>query len=952
MSDMLGGSFGSPVSKELIDLIKARENLFGKERKTEKELEWIHGNTAWVMLRSGVDTPQGGSQTARRYAMKGGTTSWPQVKGQMFGSGGTSWGGYKLVAFDQGIRPCPGLISLTAKSRDTYGLTLEVNLSFKVWSLEDLSAMDQVYFKPGYPVLLEWGHTMYVDRSGNCVGVWEEKPYVDDSVFYTEQSFADIEKIVQDKRKQYPNYEAVIGLITNFSYSVQKDGSYDCTLKALSKGSVLEGLKLRTGSDFSKDETDKQDENVTYLTSVYHLLLEALAKYKWEKKVGPLPSQVGGDPNPPLYIRPAEDVSKQLNEDEGVSVWYSAKSAWSAFNKAQGPPDSLQDFLVAGIKANVPRKFMFRKTDVQFYVKLRDLLTLLNGVNSGNGYIQWDLNSKNRYVTFPEHASLNPGVAVLPKQPEGLLSECILPTIFLTLTTQDSWGGPNNRADQILNIWINFGSFTDLVTAEIENNSEEFTILKTLEKFLGEIQKALGNVNNFGLHYNESEGVFSIVDRNEVAEETIDEPGSIRITGLNNTVSAFNIQTKISSNMANELSIMAQNPRKQKTDGENEHEQRLVYWGEGCTPRFTCPSDGAPEEGSVRTSADTSEDFSSLKTKLVKIYKALSGKASGLGRNTGSYRESADTIYGEIQLAGENYFKKIVAQNLDSFNTGEDTVQQNGLIPINATITLMGIGHFIVGSIFKLDQHLLPVKYSRRWGYVITAIEHKVDQKGWITTVTTTGYLLNQGKAGGTVSSGPTSTSIKSKPKAGVKKQPPVEQEPKNNMDDSKKTDLFLNYFQSHYPPTSGKCGRGTRCLAWGYVNGKAGIDQTKNGGANHASDPAFGSCLPSSYTRVVHKEGLTKEEVRAYLGNSANVQTGDVATYYHTEFPGGPWVSTGGSERHAQFYTGGGKWETDVKGNYGTCFVYGKKSQRYWTLNLYRTTSKLHSDWSGMGSR
>lgn len=136
----------------------------------------------------------------------------------------------------------------------------------------------------------------------------------------------------------------MIGLITNFSYSVQKDGSYDCTLKALSKGSVLEGLKLRTGSDFSKDETDKQDENVTYLTSVYHLLLEALAKYKWEKKVGPLPSQVGGDPNPPLYIRPAEDVSKQLNEDEGVSVWYSAKSAWSAFNKAQGPPDSLQDF--------------------------------------------------------------------------------------------------------------------------------------------------------------------------------------------------------------------------------------------------------------------------------------------------------------------------------------------------------------------------------------------------------------------------------------------------------------------------------------------------------------------------------------------------------------------------------------------------------------------------------
>ena len=198
MSDMLGGSFGSPIKGEPLTTIHARESFFGKARKTEKELEWIHGNTPWVMLRSGVDTPQGGTQTAKNCAMKGGTTSWPQVKGQMFGTGGSRWGGYKITNFDQGFRPEPGLMSVSAKSRDTLGMVLEATVNFRVWSLEDLEAMDQVYFKPGFPILLEWGHSMYISPSGNCVGVWEEKPFLDDSVFYTQQTFADLNEKIQE----------------------------------------------------------------------------------------------------------------------------------------------------------------------------------------------------------------------------------------------------------------------------------------------------------------------------------------------------------------------------------------------------------------------------------------------------------------------------------------------------------------------------------------------------------------------------------------------------------------------------------------------------------------------------------------------------------------------------------------------------------------------------------
>lgn len=965
MSDMLGGSFGSPVDPRLINTIKARERLFGKEKKTEKELEWIHGNTPWVSMRSGVNTPSG-CGLARSFAMKGGTTSWPSVKGQAFSTGGDTWGAYKVVAFEQGVKPSPGLISLSAKSMDSLGISMESEIKFRVWSLEDLESMDKVYFKPGFPVLIEWGHTMYVDESGRCIGVWEEKPWMDDYQFYTEQNFGDVEAIIQQKRAKYLNYEAVFGIITNFSYSVQSDGSYECSLKALSKGTVLEGLQVRSGSDFSKKAEDSQDENVEYLKSVYHLMLEAFQKVRWTTTTGPLPSKPGGDEKLKRTDHPQENAPSCRTRTD-MAFWFDGKAAWSSFNKAKNSPDSLQSFLVVALKSSIPRKFLSwtvgKKTDMQFYIKLRDLLTIFNGVNSGNGCIMWDLNSKQLYVTSPEHVSLNPGVVVLAKQPTGELSNCKIPEVLLNPAVKDSYGTTNSDPNQILNLWINFGGFVDIVNDLVDNNTEGYALQSAIETLLGEVQKALGNVNNFSVHYNEKEGIFSIVDRNQVGEETEEDPPSIRITGVENTISAFDIHSEISSNMVNELSVAAQGPSYNKTDSENECERRLVYWGDGCTTRFPLPANPAKttDSGSKTETGvgDKEKDLASLKTKLGKIYTALgAGKA---GDVDGSYREGSAGVYSECQLAGENYIQEIVSGNLKNLGgEGETTVQQNGLIPVNATLTMMGIGQFVVGSVFKIDQKLLPSKYSVNWGYVVTGIDHSVDQKGWVTKVKTIGYLLNKKDTAKNIyNSSSTGTRGSYAPAANVE---PPRQSPdenvtnNNNMEESTKDGtLFLNYFDTVYtPPTKGLCGKGTRCLAWGYVGGKSGLAHaygTK--GKGDANSEEYCGGLPSTYTFLVKKVGLTKSEIMSYLGNSSNFKEGDVAQYYHTDYPGGPWATkTNGSERHAQFYVGPGHWETDSPGNYGSSFIYKSKSVKYWTLNIFRPSAPRHSDWSGMGSR
>ena len=48
-------TFGSPVSPEVIKVIKAREAFLSSNTKTPREHSLINSNTAWVKLRSSIN---------------------------------------------------------------------------------------------------------------------------------------------------------------------------------------------------------------------------------------------------------------------------------------------------------------------------------------------------------------------------------------------------------------------------------------------------------------------------------------------------------------------------------------------------------------------------------------------------------------------------------------------------------------------------------------------------------------------------------------------------------------------------------------------------------------------------------------------------------------------------------------------------------------------------------
>ena len=98
-----------------------------------------------------------------------------------------------------------------------------------VWTVEDLENIEKLYFKPGYTCILEWGHSVYVDNSGNTAKMGADNFLVPDGHVFTPRSGVEMDNNIKVKREAgHGNYEGMFGYIQNYNWSFRPDGGYDC----------------------------------------------------------------------------------------------------------------------------------------------------------------------------------------------------------------------------------------------------------------------------------------------------------------------------------------------------------------------------------------------------------------------------------------------------------------------------------------------------------------------------------------------------------------------------------------------------------------------------------------------------------------------------------------------------------------------------------------------------
>ncbi|MFN9899425.1 MAG: hypothetical protein ACK55Z_11675, partial [bacterium] len=82
-------------------------------------------------------------------------------------------GAYGILGTDEiqqfGYKPMPGITSVTIDTQGKLGSLRAATINFKCWDKAQLDIIDALYFKLGFTMFLEWGHTFFYPNDGNNV---------------------------------------------------------------------------------------------------------------------------------------------------------------------------------------------------------------------------------------------------------------------------------------------------------------------------------------------------------------------------------------------------------------------------------------------------------------------------------------------------------------------------------------------------------------------------------------------------------------------------------------------------------------------------------------------------------------------------------------------------------------------------------------------------------------
>lgn len=1011
-------SFVAGIDQSVLDQIKAREKKFEKSPKTDRELMIIHGNCPWVVLRSGIDAPVHEPDRWKVFPRTKPercvvTNDWAKktvLGGELQNRSGDGNfvrphgiqtirnnnqnlldSAYYITEY-QGHRPVAGITDVTVTSLDEWGMILEATIKIKCWSVDDLDKLDRVYFKPGYSALLEWGHTLYFKRDGTeCI---TPSQMISDDTFFARGNYLDLDATILRRRKEDSNREAMFGYITNFSYSLNKDGSYDCSVKMLSKGSIIKGLRIKgtnqwadgTGTDKKDDELKQEYQMISTWHRIHQAFIDFAENSVDRKSIDEVNKGEGGmkdystlPSHRSLSIKKddlffdgkqalEEKVKKETNDKKMIS---SQKDPY--FTNVVGS-NKIESFPVIALPMKLKRGFFGigntseNRQNHEFYITLRSLLHLANVFESEGGRIRFNLWDTSEY-TNPEgddvtpNPSLNPFIAVKPEQ--GNKEEFKLKKKeknFFSSLLLETDRGPN----RILDIWINFDMFLLEIEHQINGQVENYSFFEALQNLLGRIQKAFGNINEFQIvaDHKIEDNLFTIIDNKCIYINSLEEVPEIQVTGLNNTITDLKVTSEVSSDIANQMSIAAQAPRTYEESSENADES-MIHWGENCENRWVLPDySKKTSDSSSLTKAEIEalakkeeiyrnnkeqwkktliKNYASIQEGVFKVDK-IEGEQTNESKASEAVLAASEDMFSSLQLNGEAYMQELAAREVPC---SRKPGLQMGIIPIRVGLTMMGIGNLTIGNVFRIKSAVVPKKY-RDWGQIITGIEHHISKSGWTTTLKTQYYPLYYGDNAvqpdrdySTQTAKTMEEGVQANIKSGVSYKRDI-QALRNDCNLYTAMTQHAGYTWNE-SESSHICARYTAAWARAYAKGKEPLyavpDSTSDFARDHnASIPpqgAGGHANQESHVTELKKYGYTESSRKT----GATLQDIRNEAAQCSEGDVLIYYNAAGSKLHSQFLSDRG-WVSDFK--HGGC-VYQSGSD--WTVIRLKAPKK-HSDW------
>lgn len=711
---------GGPLEKKVLDQLGRRQNLYTKkDYRTADELIYLNSKTGWVKLSSSVNVLKKdkngkvieSSTSAKNNILFGGTFKDESTTPR----GGINFNGVSSrTAYSKydstGFRPMPGITSFQIDSKNRFGTLREATVDFQVWSVEQLTEFESLYLRPGFTVLLEWGHSMYLDNKGR---VQKTPPTTVANYFSNGRTKEQIQKEIKKfKDQSSQNYDAVFGYIKNFLWSYRTDGGYDCKLSIVSAGELIESVQValstsQTGQKVTKTTSTGDTDDSSIKTPIHNFL----------NAINDVPRKIEGEPEKNL-----PQFQKRVKESLEVKAGITLDKFLNEKRTNFGPvPDDLPvSFttvrLEAGLNPNsTAAKTGAGKKDMRF-ISFLDLMALINAVflikdKSENNLFSFNLKPETQlFYTFPDHIGLDPGICILPKSK----TENVSLSYTVSGANQPNQSSINedefNPNTSILYIQLNIDFVLSKLNSVLSQAESNRTVLNFVNSILTGLSNNLGNINNFGLHYEEEDFEYYIVDRSLTPDKSHLDKSLINLTGLRSTVTNISLSSKLSPKIASMIAIAAQDP----TADVGEDVENMFRWNDGLLDRIV------KDKNFVKL-----PDKEAKRNQIIDSIAQL-GTAVRRFNEVGSYSSSTFQNLVTVHKDVTRYMSRLY--NNSKINSGAP-----GIIPFDLTITLDGIGGIKIGQAFRINEGILPGKYDGVVAFIVTGISHVVQNNKWNT---------------------------------------------------------------------------------------------------------------------------------------------------------------------------------------------------------------------------
>ena len=934
----------------------------------------------------GITGITGTAALARKCILQGGVLNENKLNSGL-SSDGSLQGAYGWGGTDErGYIPMPGIIKADVKYLNN-GALAQAIVDIKCFSRKQFQIIDMLYMRPGYTMLLEWGHSTYLDNNNELKSFNTLFSQPLESLLNPgeKDQYKILDEITAEREKYNGNYDALLGKVAKFNWTFNQDGSYDITVYITGYGDVIESLKINIGG------TDDSDEN-SETTDV------------------PEPEET----DPPIITNAKKTMMNRWlynvyqSSQKSTPGWISRTFFDSAEikitdSKIKNYPDPDKNYKPSEITIpNAVLKVEGAKTDdqtgkpVQTYIRLGYLLAWMETyiflynkkAEQKIPFTRFDMVfsdldnlDRNYYLRVPYQFSSNPNICLInPIIPKENFNQYIEEKYTTTDDTDLSkfsrktlyqnsklWKALNKAMkDTIISdyigklsyIYINIEHIAKVLDALKADENNGIPLLDFLNQIFADINESLGGINKFTITPDIDTNTIKIYD--DVPLKTEDLPDDVRpkkedftliqAYGVKQDRGSFvrnlSLNAELSNNFATQISIGAQASGNQPSGNATS----FSTYNKGLWDRII-PS----KVSSTSIVNESNEDQEKAKKQNEEIRKSL---IDSLKEVYGDLKFKEDSV-NNLKSPSSEFTQYVLGQITSTENPAlKPLITAPFFIPFNLSITLDGISGIKLYEQFQINDEILPLSYSNdKIGVIIKGVNHSIDINGWITKLETQTSVLPETDSNPSSVSSPsppssndlnipqssTSGNVSTQTSQGCGEKLIISIPPVNlsntNVRKLAMEKSYNSVFRQH-GEASGMCSRWTYNLALNYtkiLRNNQNIPGTKisAGGNANQNTAYFQGLVKLGYKQTKIASNITKAEIINLVEKQIQYNYGDVIVYYANDGDG--------SHRqygHTQIYVNESsisKWATSTKTNYGGNFIYKGKNSNCWDLYLFR---------------